>query len=331
MNDIKKIVIIFIIITLMVLFIPNLDNSYIISDKLYITEIMANNTYTYKDDYEEYSDYIEIYNGYKTKINLLGYYLSDSEYETSKWQFPNITINPGEYLIVFASGKDGCDLTTKICHTNFKLSSNGETLTLTDKMGNIINKFAYPELSNDEVYGYIKGKYKVLNIPTPKSKNNDSIKNKKISNKDIYINEYMISNKTYSYDSLGNYNDFLELYNNSKEGIELKNIYLSDDIDNLNKYKLPNMKIKSKEYLLVYLGEYSLISDDEIIANFKLSENDKYIILSDGKKIIDKVEIVSLSDNVSYGKKDNKWYYFTKPTPGDENNTKPLSSLGGTK
>lgn len=91
------------------------------------------------------------------------------------------------------------------------------------------------------------------------------------------------------------------------------------------------MKIKSKEYLLVYLGEYSLISDDEIIANFKLSENDKYIILSDGKKIIDKVEIVSLSDNVSYGKKDNKWYYFTKPTPGDENNTKPLSSLGGTK
>ena len=39
-------------------------------NKLYINEILVSNTYTQIDDDGEYSDYIEIYNGYKRKINL---------------------------------------------------------------------------------------------------------------------------------------------------------------------------------------------------------------------------------------------------------------------
>ena len=126
------IIILFTIIILLLLFIPNLDNSFTISGKLYISEILVNNTYTHTDNDSEYSDYIEIYNGYKHEINLYWYHLSDSEFETNKWTFPNITIKPKEYLIVYASGKDKCDENSKICHTNFKLSSNGEVITLSD-------------------------------------------------------------------------------------------------------------------------------------------------------------------------------------------------------
>jgi len=329
-NEYLIIIVLLSIIILLLLLIPNLDNSFILSSKLYINEIMANNTYTHKDDDNEYSDYIEIYNGYKYEINLKNYHLSDSEFETQKWKFPNISISPGEYLIIYASGKDKCDIENRICHTNFKLSSNGETITLSDKRDNIINKFTYPKTTNDISYGYISRKYTHLNSPTPGAINNvKSLKYQKLSNKDIYISEYMIHNQRNSYDSEGNYNDFIEIYNNSNKDIELKNIYLSDNIDELTKYKLPNITIKKDEYLLIYLSDKSKIIENQITANFKLSEKDKHIIISNGKKIIDEIEIVSLEDNISYGKKEGKWYYFTKPTPGTENNTLSHISLGG--
>lgn len=328
-NEYIIIIILFIIISLILLLIPKLNNSFIISDKLYINEILVNNTYTHLNDDLEYSDYIEIYNGYKHKINLENYHLSDSEFKTNKWTFPEIIINPGEYLIVYASGLDKCNLETKVCHTNFKLNSDGETLTLTDKSNNIINKFTYPKTSNDISYGYNGRIYTFLNNPTPKKKNTSKIKYQKLDIKDIYINEYMIYNQRNNYNIDGNYLDFIEIYNNTNKDIKLNNIYLSDDINDLTKYKLPNININKNDYLLVYLGDISSIKDNQIITNFKLSNNDKYIIISNGKKIIDKVEIVELYDNISYGIKNDKWYYFTKPTPGFINNTKAHTSLGG--
>jgi len=182
-------------------------------------------------------------------------------------------------------------------------------LTLSDKRGNIINKFTYPNSTNDISYGYVKRKYNFMNNPTPKKKNSSKIKYQKISNDEIFINEYIVSNKQINYNSNGEYNDFVELYNISMKDIKLENIYLTDDENNLTKYKLPTATIRKNNFLLIYLGEKSSVINNQIIANFKLSQKDKYIIVSNGKKIIDKVEIVLLNDNVSYGKIDNKWYY----------------------
>ena len=328
-KETTKIILLFIIIIIMVILLPNLDNSFIKADKLYINEILVNNTYTHLDNDFEYSDYIEIYNGYKRDINLEGYHLSDSEFKTNKWTFPNIVIKPKEYLIIYASGKDKCDIDKKICHTNFKLNSNGEILTLTDKSNNIINKITYDKTSNDTPYGYYKGRYNYLKNPTPGKPNSSTLKTTNIKDYDIYINEYMTHNTSINYIN-NNYYDWIELYNNSNKDIELENIYLTDEEDNLKKYKLPNITIEKKSYYLIYLGDKSQIIDGTIITNFKLSDTDKYLIISNGKKIIDKIDLVLLKDNISYGKKDDKWYYFTEPTPGYKNNTQSHTSLGGT-
>jgi hypothetical protein len=311
------------ILVILIVLISGINNDYIKYDKLYISEIMTKNTYTLEDDFHEYSDYIEIYNGYNKTINLENYHLSDMEYETNRWTFPNIEIKAHEYLIIFATGRNTCN---KYCHTNFKLSSIGETITLTDPNGNIINKFSYPETSNDIAYGFIGNNYKLLDSPSPGEENTE-FKYSKLTNKDIYINEYMSHNKNSSYDTTGKYSDFVELYNNSDEDILLHNIFLSDDPDNLVKYKLPDVTIKKKDYLLVYLSDKSKVINKEIIANFKLSDDDKKLLITNGKKIIDEVEIVKLIDNVSYGRVEDKWYYFTKPTPGGENNTVALEKL----
>ena len=326
-NDIVKIILAFLFTFLLLLLFSKLDNSYIKEGKLYITEIMTKNTYTIKDDNDMYSDYIEIYNGYGKDINLEGFHLSDSEFETGKWTFGDIIIKSNSYLVVYATGKDKCDKEKSICHTNFKLSSKGETITLSDKNGNIVNKFTYPNVSNDTAYGYINGSYNYLNEPSPGKENKEKLKYIKISNSDLYINEYMSSNKRSVYDTSGNYNDFVELYNNSKSDLDLKNIYLSDKEDNLMKYKIPNMTLKKNEYLLIMLSDKSKVVDNLIYANFKLGEDDEYLILSNGKDIIDKVKLVKLIDNVSFGRKNDEWLYFTKPTPGEENSTHGLKEV----
>jgi len=320
-KEIVIIVVLFIIITLAIVMIPGMNDDYIKNSKLYISEIMANNSYTIKDDDGEYSDYIEIYNGYDYPVNLKGYYLSDEEFDVKKWQFPDIMIEPHQYILIYASSKD------KKYHTNFKLNSEGEVVTLTDSTGNIISKVTYKNMQNDISYGYTNGKYIYSEYPTPNEKNSNVKFNFKKTNYDIIINEYITSNKRNHYSPDGYYYDWVELYNNSEKEIIIDNLYLTDDRKTLNKYKLPKIKLEKKDYLLIYLSGEASTENNSIYANFKLSTGEE-IILSDGKNIVDQVKIVELPDNVSYGKKENKWYYFTMPTPCEVNNTQSFSKLG---
>ena len=39
-------------------------------------------------------------------VNLSGWGLSDSTARPLKWAFPDVTLEPGEYMVVFASGKN---------------------------------------------------------------------------------------------------------------------------------------------------------------------------------------------------------------------------------
>lgn len=324
----KKILIIlslFLVVTLLVVFIPGLNSEYTKNGKLYINEIVAKNDNVIKDNFNEYSDYIELYNGYNHDINLKGYYLSDSEFDATKWKFEDITIKPYEYLIIYASNKDICDLENRICHTNFKLSDVGEVVTLFDKNGNIVSKVKYPSLESNTSYSFKNGKY-IVSTPTPSLENADSFRK---DNKDysLIINEYMTHNTKSHYDKHGNYLDWVELFNDSNKDITLDNVYVSDDKKNLTKFKLPNVTVKANDYLLIYFSDVSY--EDGIYADFGLSDNDEAIVISNGNDIIDIVDIVVLEDNISYGKTKDGWKYFTTPTPSLENNTAYFDSIGG--
>ena len=58
------------------------------------------------DEDDESEDWIEIYNPTTYPINLQGYSLTDDEEDLQKWTFTSYDIQPGEFLIVFCSGKD---------------------------------------------------------------------------------------------------------------------------------------------------------------------------------------------------------------------------------
>ena len=308
---------------LLVFLLPNLNQSYVKQGKLYISKILAVNSSLKADDHGEYSDYIELYNGYSFDIDLTGYRLSDSEFVTAKWIFPSIKIKAKESLIVYASGNDNCDLVNRVCHTNFKLSSQGEVLTLSDNHGNIISKITYPEQYPDTLYGYYHGKYTYLNKEGKPTKSNN-----KISNYKLEITEYMTHNKKSYCDEYGNYYDWMEIYNPKDEDYLLENVYVTDDMSNLKKYELPKTEIKSKAYLIIHFAGKK-VDYSGIYADFALSDKDKELIISNGKEVIDKVPIVKLVDNISYGKKDDHFEYFTTPTPGAANKTASFKTWGG--
>jgi len=99
-----------------------------------INEILASNTTINQDEDNSYQDWVELYNNSATAINLSGYGLSDDVKLAYKWIFPNVTLNPGKYILVWCSDKNRTD-PTKPLHTNFKISASGNTITLTSPFG----------------------------------------------------------------------------------------------------------------------------------------------------------------------------------------------------
>lgn len=157
---------------LLILFLSSI---YINGQSLLINEFMANNSTTIKDEDGDFSDWIELYNATNVAINLLNYSLSDDKDDLNKWVFPAITISPSSYLLIFASGKNRVD-TTEL-HTNFKISSSGEVLYLSNNLGVIIDQSISVALSADESYGSVPDgdiNRLLINVPSPNATNNYS-------------------------------------------------------------------------------------------------------------------------------------------------------------
>jgi hypothetical protein len=135
-----------------------LENRMMLAAQPIISEFMASNNDTLSDGFGQESDWIELTNIGDEPIDLQGYYLSDSVNNYTKWSFPTSTIlNPGQYLIVFASDANTID-PLGYHHTNYKLSADGEDVVLAAPNGTILSQFGpdgddYPPQLTDISYG----------------------------------------------------------------------------------------------------------------------------------------------------------------------------------
>ncbi len=122
---------------------------------LVISELMAKNVHGLKDSDGTYQDWIEIQNPCQPSVSLNGWYLTDDAQNLTKWRFPGVSLALGDFLIVFASGKN-LAVAGQELHTNFELSSDGEFLALVRPDGiTIQQQFApkYPSQVLDISYG----------------------------------------------------------------------------------------------------------------------------------------------------------------------------------
>ena len=119
-----------------------------------ISEFMAANKSTLLDSFGDSSDWIEIYNGSSASMNLAGWSLTVEPTNLTQWTLPDFVLASGDYLVVFASGRNLTAVTNEL-HTNFKLQADGSFLALVDPQTNLVSCFApqYPPQTTDISYG----------------------------------------------------------------------------------------------------------------------------------------------------------------------------------
>ncbi|MBN1363112.1 MAG: lamin tail domain-containing protein [Sedimentisphaerales bacterium] len=125
---------------------------------LMISEFLASNDRGLRDEEGDYSDWIEIHNASASIVDLEGWYLTDDLGDLKQWEFPAVVVEPGGYLVVFASGKNERDPQDEL-HTSFSLSSGGESAALVEPDGETVaHAYAdYPRQFADISYGLGSG------------------------------------------------------------------------------------------------------------------------------------------------------------------------------
>lgn len=116
-----------------------------------VSELMSTNESTYADENGLYYDYIELCNRSGEAVNLDGWYLSDDADSLRKWRIPSLTLQPGACVVIHASKLDRRDDPAHL-HTNFGLSSEGETVLLVNPQGRIMDRVEFGLLKADQAW-----------------------------------------------------------------------------------------------------------------------------------------------------------------------------------
>ena len=153
--------------------------SAVSAPSLVITEVMPSNKGFVEDEDGDAPDWVEVFNAGDSSIALKDYCLTDDPKQLEKWNFPDRDLASGEFLVVFASGKDRSE--TGRPHTNFKLGAKGEYLGLV-KLAQLVQEFApsLPKLGSNQSFGVVfqEGRANLkesgaLLEPTPGAPNSD--------------------------------------------------------------------------------------------------------------------------------------------------------------
>lgn len=150
----------------------------------------------------------------------------------------------------------------------------------------------------------------------------------------IFINEFLASNSSGAVDEAGQHEDWVELFNAGTTAVDLGGMFLTDDLGQPNKWKIPTTNpalttIPPGGYLLFWLdGEPA---QGILHANFKLSAGgeDLGLLAANGSQI-DALSFGPQTANVSYGRSSdggNDYQFFTTPTPFAPNSGTPVGSF----
>ncbi|MBN1825564.1 MAG: lamin tail domain-containing protein [Candidatus Eisenbacteria bacterium] len=141
---------------------------------VFINEFLASNSVTGADpDSNEYGDWIELYNGGATDVDLAGWFLSDNPSEPLRWTFPEGSIvEAGGFFLLWA---DGYDFVGLAVHADFKLSKDGdEVILLSDRSGARIDSTAIEPQTVDVSTGRVTdggAAWTTFTLPTPDASN----------------------------------------------------------------------------------------------------------------------------------------------------------------
>lgn len=290
-----------------------------------ISEIMSAGHLSLPDSYGEFSDWCELYNAGETAVDLTGWFLSDDPAQPDKWQLPGLTVQPGEYRILFLSGRD--IVAGEEIHGSFSLSAGGESLVLSTYLGTIVDSVTFGAAETNHSYVFTSGEAVHTATPTPGYSNDkagfDALCDANVAAGPLAIWEVMTANDWYLPQALGKCYDWVELRNVSDETIQLSDYSLTDDPDDPDLYILPDKSLAPGQSIIIILsGDVSLSSAKYAHAPIALNAAEDQLLLYCGDRLLDYVFLKEIPLQHSYGRSEEQGgFTYMTPTPGSANRT----------
>ncbi len=128
----------------------------------------------------------------------------------------------------------------------------------------------------------------------------------------VVINEAMPANKTTVATNDGKFSDWIELFNNSDQAIDLTGYYLTDEENTLDRWAFPSgTTIGAKSTLTIWADDKPELTDG-LHANFKLSAGGENIYLvTPDMKFADQLSYTDAEDDASFARLPNGTGNFT--------------------
>lgn len=283
-----------------------------------LSEVCASNSMI--ADNGETPDWVEIENTGSEAADLSGWYLSDNASKPLKWRLPEgFTLDAGERKAVFLHEAT----------VGFKLSSEGESVVLTDASGRTMDYVAFDAQQQDTSLALKDGEWQQTWCVTPGQANrilSKSAYEREVfsANKSgVYISEVLTASATFV--TKRDRCDYIELHNPTSGRVSLKGWYLSDSGSDLHKWAFPsNAYIPPRGYAIIYADGREATSSREntYYATFKLSLDNDVVILSKGNTVVDHISLGDQYGGISCGRiagGKGEIVFFEKTTPQKEN------------
>jgi len=252
-------------------------------------------------------DWFELRNAGAVAVDLGGMFAANSLVQSLEWQLPDVTLEPGGYLVIFADD----DVDQGPLHTNFRLNAPlGSEIALYDTIdhGNVmIDGFRFGKQDADVAFGYFpedSDAPEYLTTPTPGASNETSA-----LRSSVVINEFLTTS------ALGGIDDWVELYNRGSVLVNLAGYHITDERDDPAKFTMPSG---------VFISPGAYISLDENILGFSWSSTGVEVIqvTNAAGGAVDFYDYGPQSNDVSEGRFPNgssNWHFFDPQSRGFPN------------
>ncbi len=311
---------------------PGSENTSTSVTGLYINEFSSSNRSSITDEYGEYEDWIEIYNSHTDSIDVGGLFITDSLAYGMRYRIPSTspdstTIPPGGYLVLWADNEPD----QGILHVGFGIRRSGEQIGLVHYDGStFIDSLTFgSQYINASVSRYPDGESNWLYLPSTPG---DTNRYTPLSG--LRINEFSASNESFFSDDFGEYEDWIEIYNDNVFEVDIGGLFITDSLGNGMRHRIPTTEpgstvVPPKSYIVLWADNQPY--QGVLHLDFGLSRKGEQIglVQYNGTDFIDSVTFEPQYLNASlsrYPEKNNLWLSVPS-TPGDDNYTGTVSGV----
>lgn len=143
---------------------------------------------------------------------------------------------------------------------------------------------------------------------------------------DLRINEVLVINDSNYVDGFGQHSPWVEIFNSAYNSVNMAGLYLTDDLNNPTKYRIPKgqscTRIPTRGYIVLF-GDNNP-TNGVLHVNFDFRESTLIALFdSNGKTLIDSVHLTKdQKSDLSWGRSidgSGDWIWFEKTTPNASN------------